>query len=150
MAAANPSGDQQTLHFDVTDAKLMKSAAKAAKDGPVTLTGNYSFAGIEDKYFVAAFLPDERHVRVNNEIPGRYRHDFQRYRGHPTRDQGSCRSRAWRWAAARQPVLAFRRPQGFDLLRTVNPKLEQVVDFGWLSMLAKPLFLIVNWVNDQR
>ena len=35
-----------------------------------------------------------------------------------------------------------------DLLKRVNPKLEQVVDFGWLSFLAKPLFLIVNWFND--
>ena len=58
MGAVNPAGQQQTLRFDVTDAKLIKSAAKAAKDGPVTVTGNYSFAGIEDKYFVAAFLPD--------------------------------------------------------------------------------------------
>jgi len=31
----------------------------------------------------------------------------------------------------------------------VNPKLEQVVDFGWIGVLAKPLFLIVNWVNDS-
>jgi len=36
-----------------------------------------------------------------------------------------------------------------DLLRRVNPKLEQAVDFGWLSVLAKPLFLIVNWVKNS-
>ena len=29
----------------LTDAKLVKTGAKAAKDGPVTVTGNYSFAG---------------------------------------------------------------------------------------------------------
>ena len=40
-------------------------------------------------------------------------------------------------------------PKDIDILRAVNPKLEQVVDFGWLSFLAKPLFLIVNWVVDH-
>src|SRR5581483_6612775 len=33
--------------------------------------------------------------------------------------------------------------------RAVNPKLEQAVDFGWFGLLAKPLFLIVNWVTDH-
>ena len=42
----------------------------------------------------------------------------------------------------------FVGPKDVDLLRKINPKLEQVVDFGWLSVLAKPLFLIVNYVND--
>jgi YidC/Oxa1 family membrane protein insertase len=40
-------------------------------------------------------------------------------------------------------------PKDIDILRAVNPKLEQVVDFGWLGILAKPLFLIVNWVADR-
>ena len=40
----------------------------------------------------------------------------------------------------------FVGPKDLDLLRRVNPKLEQVVDFGWIAIIAKPLFLIVNWV----
>src|SRR5439155_22685470 len=42
----------------------------------------------------------------------------------------------------------FVGPKDVDLLKRINPKLEQVVDFGWLSVLAKPLFLAVNWFND--
>ncbi len=38
----------------------------------------------------------------------------------------------------------FVGPKDLDLLKRINPKLEQVVDFGWLAFLAKPLFLIVN------
>jgi len=40
-------------------------------------------------------------------------------------------------------------PKDIDILRAVNPKLEQVVDFGWLSVLAKPLFLVVNYIADH-
>ena len=31
----------------------------------------------------------------------------------------------------------------------IDPKLEQVVDFGWFSFIAKPLFLTMNWLNDK-
>ena len=43
----------------------------------------------------------------------------------------------------------FVGPKDVDLLKRIDPKLEQLVDFGWMSVLAKPLFLIVNWANDN-
>ena len=43
----------------------------------------------------------------------------------------------------------FVGPKDVDLLKSIDPKLEQLVDFGWMSVLAKPLFLIVNWANDS-
>ncbi|MGA3043775.1 MAG: membrane protein insertase YidC, partial [Bryobacteraceae bacterium] len=141
MEATNPAGDQQTLRFDVTDAKLIKSAAKAAKDGPLTVTGNYSFAGIEDKYFVAVALPergattamttfsDTEHTKLEaKELP---------FAGVAVSD------------GPVNHLSLYVGPKDIDILRAVNPRLEQVVDFGWLSVLAKPLFLIVNWVADR-
>jgi YidC/Oxa1 family membrane protein insertase len=43
----------------------------------------------------------------------------------------------------------FVGPKDIDVLRSVNPKLEQVVDFGWFSIIAKPLFLSLNWVSNR-
>src|ERR1035437_8432467 len=43
----------------------------------------------------------------------------------------------------------FIGPKDVNLLKRVNPKLEQVVDFGWMSILAKPLFLVVDWFNGS-
>jgi YidC/Oxa1 family membrane protein insertase len=137
MAVANPAGDQQTLRFEVTDAKLIKSGAKAAKDGPVTVTGNYSFAGIEDKYFVAAFLPATAMTTLSDSEP----------------TQRDTKELPFAGAAVGDgPVnhlSLYVGPKDIDILRAVNPRLEQVVDFGWLSILAKPLFLIVNWAADR-
>jgi YidC/Oxa1 family membrane protein insertase len=42
----------------------------------------------------------------------------------------------------------FVGPKDLNLLSSINPKLTQVVDFGWLSVLAKPLFVVVNWFNS--
>ena len=149
LAVANPSGAGQTLRFDVTDGKLVKSAAKAAKNGPVTATGNYSFAGIEDAYFVAAFLP-ERAAAVeiatfSDNAPTVLDQKETAFAGTAV---GAAAG-----AAASDGVNRFELyvgPKDIDILRAVNPKLEQVVDFGWLSILAKPLFLIVNWVGGPR
>ena len=141
LAAVNPAGEQQTLYFDATEAKLKKSAAKAAKDGPVTVTGNYSFAGVEDKYFVAAFLPERGATVAITTFSD----------SEPTPRESKEVSFAGA-AVSDGPVNHFSLyvgPKDIDILRAVNPKLEQVVDFGWLGILAKPLFLIVNWVADR-
>jgi len=34
-------------------------------------------------------------------------------------------------------------------LRRVDPKLEQVVDWGFFGIIAKPLFLVLNWTADH-
>src|SRR5450432_2040114 len=50
--------NQRSLYFDLTQNKLVEQvAAKAAKNGPVTAGGNFSFAGLADTYFAAVFLP---------------------------------------------------------------------------------------------
>jgi YidC/Oxa1 family membrane protein insertase len=148
LAVANPSGAGQTLRFDVSDGKLVKSSAKAAKNGPVTATGSYSFAGIEDAYFVAVFLP-ERAAAVeiatfSDSAPTVLEQKETAFAGMAV---GAAAG-----AAASDDVSRFELyvgPKDIDILRAVNPKLEQVVDFGWLSFLAKPLFLIVNWAVDH-
>ncbi len=43
----------------------------------------------------------------------------------------------------------FVGPKDTDLLRTVNPKLAQVVDWGFFGVIAKPLFLVLNWTSDH-
>lgn len=38
-------------------------------------------------------------------------------------------------------------PQELEKLKTLAPGLEYVVDYGWLHILAYPLFLLLNWLN---
>jgi YidC/Oxa1 family membrane protein insertase len=42
----------------------------------------------------------------------------------------------------------FAGPKNIDILQAVNPKLDKLVDFGWFSFIARPLFLALNWLND--
>jgi YidC/Oxa1 family membrane protein insertase len=43
----------------------------------------------------------------------------------------------------------FVGPKDVDLLRNVDPKLQQLIDWGWFGIIAKPIFLALHWLNDN-
>jgi YidC/Oxa1 family membrane protein insertase len=136
-----PSSNTITLYYDLSNNKLQDQRASAAKNGPVTATGNFSFAGLADKYFAAVFLP-EGAAAVQQTTFGDWartplEEKPQDFAGVAVSDGDANRFRL------------FVGPKDLQLLKSVDPKLEQVVDFGWLSLLAKPLFLVVNWANSN-
>jgi YidC/Oxa1 family membrane protein insertase len=132
--------NQRTLYFDVTQNKLVEQRASAAKNGPVTASGNFSFAGIADTFFAAVVLPEGSTAVQAMTFSDTVRTTFEEK---PAPFVGAAVS-----DGATNRFALFIGPKDVDLLKRINPKLEQVVDFGWLSFLAKPLFLIVNWFND--
>ncbi|MGB7721743.1 MAG: membrane protein insertase YidC, partial [Bryobacteraceae bacterium] len=131
--------NQRTLYFDVTQNKLVEQRASAAKNGPVTASGNFSFAGIADSFFAAVYLPEGSTAMQEATFSDTVRTTFEEK---PAPFAGAAVS-----DGATNKFALFVGPKDVDLLKRINPKLEQVVDFGWLSFLAKPLFLIVNWFN---
>ena len=141
LTVANPSGNQRTLYFDAANNKLVENNAKVAKNGPVSTSGSYSFAGMADPYFAAVFLPDGNNTAVQEvTFSDTVRTVLdEKTEAFPGTAVGS---------GATNHFSLFVGPKDVDLLKRVNPKLESVVDFGWMSFLAKPLFLIVNWMND--
>ena len=141
LAVPNPSGLQTTVYYNSADAKLVKHAAKDAKDGPVGAGGSMAFAGIEDTYFAAAFLPrgttTVETLTFSDHTPTPSEQKEEAFPGVAVSD------------GATNHFAAFIGPKDVDVLRAVNPALEQLVDFGWFAFLAKPLFLLVNWVNNN-
>ena len=62
----------------------------------------------------------------------------------------NCHSPESRSATARRTGSRFSSgPKDYDRLAGINPKLQQMIDWGWLGFLAKPLFLITNWINNS-
>src|SRR5215831_859855 len=140
LTVAAPSANQRTFYFDVPNNKLVEMSVKDAAKGPITSTGQFSFGGIADNYFAAVFLSEGagnmRMVSFADTVPTALSQKPEMFSGVALGDGDANRFEL------------FVGPKDINLLRTVNPKLEQAVDFGWLSVLAKPLFLLVNWVNN--
>lgn len=141
LAVNNPAGQASAIHFDLSDQKLVKANAKSAKDGPVNTDGQYSFAGLEDQYFALAFLPAGNGTvwttTFDDAVATPYDKSEQAFVGAAVGGQAS------------NHLQLFVGPKDIDLLKRINPKLEQIVDFGWFAILAKPLYLVVHWLNDN-
>jgi YidC/Oxa1 family membrane protein insertase len=141
VAIANPSANTWSLRFDATDGKLIKDAAKAAKDGPATVSGNFSFAGLDDPYFTASFLPEANaHFEVttfSDSVPTTLESKPEPFVGSGVGGSGVNK------------FDLFVGPKDSDVLRQANPKLESLIDYGWFSFLARPLFLALHWAADH-
>ena len=141
LTVETPAPNQRTLYFDIAENKLIEQAPKSASKGALPTGGNHSFAGIADTYFAAVFLPGGKsgamqEVTFDDTVKTAHTET-------PVALSGVAIGEG-----AENQFEVFVGPKDIDLLKRINPKLEQVVDFGWLAFLAKPLFLIVNYVND--
>lgn len=46
------------------------------------------------------------------------------------------------------PLKAYFGPKELDTLRSVDPSLDHVVDFGWFTVFAYPLLRVMKWIHD--
>ena len=136
----NPPSVQHAIYYDLPNTKLKSMSFGDAKNAPLSANGQFSFEGIEDSYFAAVFLPGDKpsveQTTYADAVPGVDGKDEKRVGVGVGGDGLNAFS-------------LFVGPKDTDLLRKVNPKLEQVVDWGWFGVIAKPLFIIINWTTDH-
>jgi YidC/Oxa1 family membrane protein insertase len=137
----NASSLQHTVRYDTSASKLISKNAKDAKNGPITDSGSYTFGGLEDNFFAAVALPAD-----SSTLEVRTYSDDVKVQGEekPAPYVGDGLS-----TGAQDQFSLYVGPKDVDILRKVNPKLAQLVDWGFFGILAKPLFLSLLWVNDH-
>ena len=145
----NRTGEEHAVYFDpheagmlgLTQGKLVSKDAKSVKDGPVIADGDFSFAGLDDRFFAAVFLPkDNTSVKVEtikDDVPPAPAGKEEMRVGVEVGGDSVNR------------FSVFVGPKDVDLLRRVDPKLQQLIDWGWYGIIAKPLFLAMHWLNDN-
>ena len=137
----NASATEHTVRFDAATNKLVTKTMKDAKNGPITDSGNYTFAGLEDNFFAAVALPvDASSMEVRT-----YSDQFTvKGEDKPVPFVGAGLS-----SGVQNDLSLFVGPKDLDILRQVNPKLSQIIDWGFFGVIAKPLFLWLNYVKDH-
>lgn len=140
MAVNNAADHQASIHYDAEKKKLVSEAAKSAKNGPMRVDGYFSFAGIEDQYFTAAFLPPSGATTQTTTYDDTVSSNLD---GAEHAYPGVAVGGEWR-----NQLGVYVGPKELNALHAVNPKLEDIIDWGWFGFIAKPLFLILQWMNN--
>jgi YidC/Oxa1 family membrane protein insertase len=140
-AVLNAAAQQATIHYDAEKNKLVREGAKSAKNGPVNADGTFSFAGIDDQYFAAAFLAPPNAsfetTTFDDVVPSPSNPAEDAYPGVAV------------GGGTRNQLGLYVGPKEISLLHSVNAKLDGIVDWGFFGVIAKPLFLVLHWMNDQ-
>ena len=122
------------------------SSSSGSQELQQEIPGSLVFAGLEDRFFASIILPGDPDVelRINREVwtPKDWQGD----------ENSKPKPLAVRLGETNPKPLAFRlfvAPKDLDVLKSVNPPLDALVDFGWFSIVAKPLFLALHYIYDH-
>jgi YidC/Oxa1 family membrane protein insertase len=104
--------------------------------------GPMEFLGIEDQFFTASFLPDGTDLSL---------WDWVQQRNTGTAEKPESQPVAEMAAGTTNPtplkMRAYIGPKDLALLSKVQPSLEELVQFGWFSFIAKPLLFVLQWIH---
>jgi YidC/Oxa1 family membrane protein insertase len=129
--------------FYGTPEKVTKVAQRKVEEDR-TIPGPLDLAGMEDRYFVDTFLPGSPEQAFR----------FARREWNPVdwKEKDKPKPLLAVLGSAQPKPLAFRlfvAPKDLDVLRSPMPPLDSLVDFGWFSVVAKPLFLGLRYIHDH-
>lgn len=137
----NPTGVQKTVYYDAARQKLVEEAVHSPDKGPITTSGAFHFAGIEDTYFAAVALPrGESGIEFTAWSDPAPETEGGEEKPHAGVSLGGRAANEW---------MFFVGPKDTDILRATDRKLETMIDWGWFWFIAKPLFLALHWINDH-
>jgi YidC/Oxa1 family membrane protein insertase len=137
------------------DNKVERLAIKKISGG-ATLPGPFHWAGVSDQYFAAVFLPQDPQnaamVTLHNalEIP---------HGGSDTKQMDKVDVLGAAVGSLKGPtdVRLYVGPKALSDLESVavpgitgaEPDLRAIIDFGWLGIIARPLFLWLKWMYSH-
>jgi YidC/Oxa1 family membrane protein insertase len=137
------------------DDKVERLAIKKISGGG-TLQGPFHWAGVSDQYFAAVFMPQDPKnaalVTLRNavEIP---------HGGSDSQQKDKVDALGAAVGSLKGPsaLRIYVGPKALADLEAVsvpgitgtNPDLRAVIDFGWLGIIARPLFLWLKWMYSH-
>ena len=150
VTVSNPAPIDTVSVFYSENGKLTNITAKKL-EGPEkwphgVWQGGKDWAGIEDRYFTAVFLPlvgaplgslEARYWKVSRTV---------QVDGKDT-DEPVPQIQT---ATSAQPTAlrVYVGPKDYDDLKKMNPPLHSLVNFGWLEFIADPLFHGLKWLHN--
>jgi YidC/Oxa1 family membrane protein insertase len=145
LTVQNPSPIDSTSVFYDENGKLNLIAAKKLDESAGVWRGGKDWAGIEDRYFAAAFLPGA------GPAPGTMEARYWRDSRNVQVDGKDTPEVVPQVAAATPQPMGLRvyvGPKDYDDLKKMRPPLHSLVNFGFFEIIADPLFHGLKWLHN--
>ncbi len=143
------AGEQVVYQYEN---KVERLAGKKVSGGG-TIQGPFQWAGVSDQYFAAVFLPKDPEsaamVTLHNTVEIPRRGDTKQM------DKFDVLGAAVGSLKGATAGRVYVGPKSLPDLESVpvpgitgaEPDLRALIDFGWLGVIARPLFLWLKWTN---
>jgi YidC/Oxa1 family membrane protein insertase len=109
---------------------------------PFQQPGLVEYAGIEDQFFAAAFIPDGTDLYLADWTQWHHFTENNQQTSEPVAEMALGTA-----APGPVKVRAYVGPKDLALLGKVHPSLEGLVQFGWTGVIAKPMLFILQWLH---
>jgi len=105
---------------------------------PAQQAGPLQFGGIEDQFFAVTFIPDGSDLSL-----------WHWTQNHPVNGASEPEAEMAVGPVSPGPLEArlYIGPKDLALLGKVQPSLEELVQFGWLGVISKPLLFVLQWAH---
>ncbi len=149
LTVQNPAPVDTTFTFYSEGGKLTdlpyKKLEGPEKWGPGVWMGGKDYAGIEDRYFAAAFLPANGIASPSMET--RYWKVMRTVQVEGKDTQEPVSEVAVRTSSQPPALRVYVGPKDYDDLKAMKPPLQSLVNFGFLEFIAEPLFHGMKWLH---
>src|SRR5277367_2587244 len=111
---------------------------------PAIQYGPLEFAGVEDQFFTAAFLPDGTDISLWHWMQNHNVTADGKQTSEPEAEMAAGTT-----TGAPLRVRVYVGPKDLSLLEKIQPPLPELVNFGWTGVIAKPLLWILQTLHTK-
>jgi len=131
-----------TFYYDPAAKSVERNEASDAEEDRIADTGPYLYGGLNDLFFAAAFFPREsgQEIRLETSAIKIVATEGADEEIFPAVGVGQQERNQFR---------VFVGPKSVEVLSGVLSELSQIVDFGWFSPVAVPIFWMLRWTHDH-
>src|SRR5271168_760773 len=111
---------------------------------PAIQYGPLEFAGVEDQFFTASFLPDGTDISLWHWMQNHTVTADGKQTSEPEAEMAAGTT-----TGAPLRVRVFVGPKDLSLLENIQPPLAELINFGWTGIIAKPLLWILQTLHTK-
>ncbi|MGH9518595.1 MAG: membrane protein insertase YidC, partial [Terriglobales bacterium] len=138
-------GDFKTEQYFQQSGSGVETTKVSKMINDATHQGQYDFAGVEDQYFAMAFLPQNSASLTITTFNNSYQPRLTDATGNTITNEKVATIGLAVATGTKNDTRLFVGPKKAQLLASIDPALREIVNFGWFSFIAYPLFLWMNW-----